>query len=72
MKFLGVPGVFDYAGLSEDSRYRPVHVAFRALQRRRRPDCVFSGLNTHPAYLLSTLRCVPLGSSARLEAEVDR
>jgi len=23
MKFLGVPGVFDYAGLSKDSRYRP-------------------------------------------------
>jgi len=23
MKFLGVSGVFDYAGLSEDSRYRP-------------------------------------------------
>jgi len=28
----------------------PVHVAFRALQRRRRPDCIFSELNTHPAY----------------------
>ncbi len=26
-------------------------------------------LNTHPAYPLSTLRCVPHGSSARLEAE---
>ena len=26
-------------------------------------------LNTHPAYPLSTLRCVPRGSSARLEAE---
>jgi len=23
MKFLGVPGVFDYAGLNRDSRYRP-------------------------------------------------
>src|SRR6202051_3073961 len=23
MKFLGVPGVFDYAGLNTDSRYRP-------------------------------------------------
>jgi hypothetical protein len=23
MKFLGVPGVFDYAGLARDSRYRP-------------------------------------------------
>ena len=50
----------------------PVHVAFRALQRRRRPDCIFSELNTHPAYPLSTLRWVPRGSSARLEAKVDR
>ena len=23
MKFLGVPGIFDYAGLGKDSRYRP-------------------------------------------------
>jgi hypothetical protein len=23
LKFLGVPGVFDYAGLNTDSRYRP-------------------------------------------------
>jgi len=30
MKLLGVSGVFDYAGLNEDSRYRPIHVAFRA------------------------------------------
>src|SRR5215471_15775169 len=28
----------------------PVYVAFRALQRRRRPDCIFSELNTHPTY----------------------
>src|SRR5262249_44008742 len=28
----------------------PAHVAFRALQRRRRPDCIFSELNTHPTY----------------------
>src|SRR5499427_1862398 len=28
----------------------PVYVAFRALQGRRRPDCIFSELNTHPAY----------------------
>ena len=50
MKFLGVSGVFDYAGLSRSSRYRACSCAFRALQRRRRPDCIFSELNTHPAY----------------------
>src|SRR5215831_18678162 len=47
----------------------PVHVAFRACLPRRRPDCMFSRLHTHPAYPLSTLRCVPRGSSARLEAK---
>src|SRR5882672_12141727 len=67
MKFLGVSGVFDYAGLSRTRAIAPVHVAFRAFQGRRRPDCIFSELNTHPAYPLSTLRCVPHGSSARLE-----
>ena len=30
-------------------------VAFRTLQRRRRPDLQFSELDTHPAYPLSTL-----------------
>jgi len=29
----------------------------------------FVGAEYHPAYPLSTLRCVPRGSSARLEAE---
>src|SRR5215470_18165899 len=47
----------------------PVHVAFRACLPRRRPDCMFSRLNSHPAYPLSTLRWVPRGSSARLEAK---
>ena len=27
-----------------------VHVAFRTLQLRRRPDCIFSELNTQPTY----------------------
>ena len=35
----------------------------------QRPDCIFSRLNGHPAYPLSTLRWVPRGSSARLEAK---
>ena len=48
MKFLGVPEVFDYAGLSRNSRYRPVHVAFRTLILRRRPGCKFSQLNRPP------------------------
>jgi len=40
----------------------PVHVAFRTLQLRRRPDCIFSELNTQPTYSpvyasLCTSRC---------------
>jgi hypothetical protein len=31
---------------------RLYHVAFRTLQGRRRPDCIFSELNAHPAYPL--------------------
>src|SRR5215472_2040184 len=50
MKFLGVSGVFDYAGLNRNSRSAPAHVAYREFLRRRRPDCIFSELNTHPAY----------------------
>ena len=69
MKFLGVSGVFDYAGLSEDSRCRHRSYCLPPLRERWRPDCIFSELNTHPAYSLSTLPCVPRGSSARLEAE---
>jgi hypothetical protein len=65
LDYLPVKTVVDLPG----SVIAPVHVAFRALQGRRRPDCIFSELNTHPAYPLSTLRCVPRGSSARLEAE---
>ena len=48
------------------------HVAFRALQGRRRPDCIFSELNTHPAYPLSTLRCAPRGTQRKTRGRADR
>jgi hypothetical protein len=50
MKFLGVPGVFDYARLSRNSRYRSHSCCLPPLQERRRLDCIFSELNTHPTY----------------------
>ena len=50
MKFLGVSGVFDYAGLSGNSRYRSHSCCLPPLQERRRLDCIFSELNTHPTY----------------------
>src|ERR1700730_8440005 len=45
MKFLGVPGVFDYAGTRAIA---PVHVAFRTFILRRRPGCKFSQLDSPP------------------------
>ena len=50
----------------------PVHVAFRTLQGRRRPDCQFTELNTHPAYPLSTLRCVPRDTQRKTRGRADR
>jgi hypothetical protein len=50
MKFLGVSGVFDYAGPSKSSRYRSCSCCLPPLQERRRPDCIFSELQTHPTY----------------------
>jgi hypothetical protein len=50
MKFLGVPGVFDYARLSENSRYRSHSCCLPLLQERRRLECIFSELNTQPTY----------------------
>ena len=66
MKFLGVSGVFDYAGLNKNSRCRSCP---RGLPRIYTASA--SGLYVFaahqlptPAYPLSTLRCVPRGSSA--------
>src|SRR5271167_5138694 len=50
MKFLGVSGVFDYARPSGNSRYRSHSCCLPPLQERRRLDCIFSELNTHPTY----------------------
>src|SRR5262249_42190993 len=70
MKFLGVPGVFDYPGLTEDSRCRPRSCCLPPYQERRRPDCIFSELNC-PPHLFPCLRfAVHLAMpSAKLGAE---
>src|SRR5215467_1643609 len=69
MKFIGVSGVFDYAGPSRDSRYRPCSCGQPRILKRLASRMIFSELDTHPTDPLSTLRCVPHGSIARLEAE---
>jgi hypothetical protein len=70
MKFLGVSGVFDYAGLKQGARaIAPVHVAFRTYQGRRPPDCQFTELNTHPPILCLRFTECPAVPRASLEAE---
>ncbi len=47
-----------------------VRVACRHYKRRRRPGCIFSELNTHPAYSsVYASPCHLAVASARLEAE---
>ncbi len=51
MKFLGVLWGLRLRRTAPGTRNSaPVHVAFRTLQLRRRPDCIFSELNTQPTY----------------------
>src|SRR5579864_9389715 len=70
MKFLGVPGVFDYAGLNEDSRYHPGPCCLpRILTASASGLYVFAAQLPTPPIPLSTLHCVPRGNSARLGAE---
>ena len=56
MKLPGVSGVFDYAGPNRDSRYRPCSCGLPPVRKRRRPDCLFSELNTQPT-------CTPVYAS---------
>src|SRR5499427_7732560 len=70
MKFIGVSGVFDYAGPSRDSRFRPCSCCQPRIFKRLASGRIFSQLDTHPTYPLSTLRGLPHDRArARLEAE---
>src|SRR5215470_2796548 len=73
MKFIGVSGVFDYAGPNRDSRYRPCLCSHSHIFKTVASGMIFSQLDTHPTYPLSTLRGLPHDRArARLEAEVAR
>jgi hypothetical protein len=56
MKLPGVSGVYDYAGPSRDSRYRSRPCCLPPMQKRQRPDCIFSEFNTQPT-------CTPVYAS---------
>ena len=70
MKFIGVSGVFDYAGPNRDSRYRPCSCCPSPIYKTVASGMIFSELDTHPTYPLSTLRGLPHDRArARLKAE---
>jgi hypothetical protein len=56
MKLPRVPGVSDYAGPGRHSRYRPRPFCLPPSLKFRRPDCIFSELNTQPT-------CTPVYAS---------
>ena len=56
MKLPGVSGVYDYAGPDRNSRYRSRPCCLPPMQKRQRPDCQFSKLNTQPT-------CTPVYAS---------
>src|SRR5206468_10410132 len=73
MKFLGVPGAFDYAGPTRARAIAIVRVAFRTCLLRRRPDCIFSQLNPPPRLFPCLRFAVHLAMpNAKLGAKVDR
>jgi hypothetical protein len=73
MKFLGVPGAFDYAGPTRARAIAIVRVAFRTCLLRRRPGCIFSQLNLPPRLFPCLRFAVHLAvPNAKLGAKVDR
>jgi hypothetical protein len=56
MKLPGVSGVYDYAGPSRNLRCRSRPCCLPPMQKRQRPDCIFSELNTQPT-------CTPVYAS---------
>jgi len=67
MKLPGVSGVYDYAEPRRNSRYRSRPYCLPPMQKRQRPDCIFSELNTQPTCTpvyasLNTSRCATQNS----------
>jgi hypothetical protein len=73
MKFLGVPGAFDYTGPTRARAIAIVRVAFRTCLLRRRPGCIFSQLHLPPRLFPCLRFTVHLAMPiAKLGAKVDR
>ena len=67
MKLPGVSGVYDYAGPDRNSRYRPRPCCLPPMQKRQRPDCIFSksGSPSPPVPLFTLSLKTPAVGSAK-------
>jgi len=73
VQFLGVPGVFDYAGLSRGSRYRPYSCCLPRILMTSAPGLyVFAAQLPTPPIPLSTLRWVPRDTQCKTRGRADR
>src|ERR1035437_10631891 len=73
MKFLGVPGVFDYAGLNGNSRYRPCSYCLPRITKTSASGLhLFGAQSPTPPIPLFTLRCAPRGTQRKTRCRVDR
>jgi len=73
LKFLGVPGVYDYAGPSGKLALSfPVHVAFRLAKDVGALMARFRSSIPSPPIPLFTLRCAPHDTQRKTRGRVDR
>jgi len=73
MKFLGVSGVFDYAGLNRNSRYRSCSCCLPRITRTSASGLhLFGALLPTPPIPLFTLRRVPRGTQRKTRGRADR
>src|SRR5436190_20796976 len=73
MKFLGVSGVFDYAGLSRNSRYRPCPCCLPRITKTSASGLhLFGAPSPTPPIPLFTLRCAPRGTQRKTRGRVNR
>jgi hypothetical protein len=73
MKFLGVSGVFDYAGPNKNSRYRPCPFCLPCIAKTSASGLhLFGAQWPTPPVPLFTLRCAPHGTQCKTRGRVDR
>ena len=72
MKLPDVSGIFDYAGLTRDSRYRPCHVAFHQVKSVGALIASFRSSIPSPPVPLFTLRRAPRSAQRKTRGRVVR